>query len=916
MRIFSPYEGNVAIENEKAAVNRTAYRAGDIAGQEGMPSGRWEEVFQGINQLIMILDPEHVILEANRAVQEATGLSGEELRGETCYQVFHGADEPPPGCPLVALLASGRPETSEMDVEIFGRMFLVSVTPLFDDRGRLERIVHVATDITERKQAEEQLSTEMDKARQYLDVAGVMLIALDAHGEITLINTKGCEILGADQKEILGKNWFDAFLPKRLVEEVRSVYDKSMKGEIEQVEYYENPIRTKTGEERIIAWHNALLRDASGKIIGLLSSGEDITERKRAEEALAHERDLLQALMDNMPDTIYFKDTASRFTRINKAQAQALGVRDPQEVTGKTDSDFFADEHARAAYADEQKMVETGEALIAKEEKVRRADGTFHWVSATKVPIKDAAGHVTGIVGISRDITERKQAEEALRESEEQYRTTLNSMDSCIHVIDEDFRIILFNEAFERFNKKLGLTTNALGLPLSEVFPFLTENVYDEYRRVFENGETIVTEDKYEFESEIIFTECHKIPVVKSGKVEKVVTLLRDVTEHKRLETQLLQAQKMEAVGHLAGGVAHDFNNILTVILGYAAFTQRTLSPDDELFQNLEQIRTAGEKAAVLTRQLLAFSRQQIMQPKDLNINEVVDGLLKMIWRVIGEDIDLKFISGRQLGTVHADPGQIEQILMNLCVNARDAMPKGGTLTLETENVLIGEGYRKTHPWVDEGRYVLISVTDTGHGMDEETRSQVFEPFFTTKEVGKGTGLGLATVYGIVKQHDGMIDVYSEVGKGTTFKVYLPIVERQAEEVGNKIEGPARGGTETLLFAEDHESLRRMTLELLETAGYTVLVATDGQEALEVFEAHADEISLVLLDVVMPKLSGRDVCDRIRAINPDVRTLFTSGYSANAIHTRFVLDEGIELIRKPYDMHVLLRKIREALDRK
>jgi len=491
----------VAIENEKAAVNRTAYRAGDIAGQEGMPSGRWEEVFQGINQLIMILDPEHVILEANRAVQEATGLSGEELQGETCYQVFHGADEPPPGCPLVALLASGRPETSEMDVEVFGRMFLVSVTPLFDDRGRLERIVHVATDITERKQAEEQLSTEMDKARQYLDVAGVMLIALDAHGEITLINTKGCEILGADQKEILGKNWFDAFLPKRLVEEVRSVYDKSMKGEIEQVEYYENPIRTKTGEERIIAWHNALLRDASGKIIGLLSSGEDITERKRAEEALAHERDLLQALMDNMPDTIYFKDTASRFTRINKAQAQALGVRDPQEVTGKTDSDFFADEHARAAYADEQKMVETGEALIAKEEKVRRADGTFHWVSATKVPIKDAAGHVTGIVGISRDITERKQAEEALRESEEQYRTTLNSMDSCIHVIDEDFRIILFNEAFERFNKKLGLTTKALGLPLSEVFPFLTENVYDEYRRVFENGETIVTEDKYEFES-------------------------------------------------------------------------------------------------------------------------------------------------------------------------------------------------------------------------------------------------------------------------------------------------------------------------------------------------------------------------------------------------------------------------------
>jgi CheY-like chemotaxis protein len=265
---------------------------------------------------------------------------------------------------------------------------------------------------------------------------------------------------------------------------------------------------------------------------------------------------------------------------------------------------------------------------------------------------------------------------------------------------------------------------------------------------------------------------------------------------------------------------------------------------------------------------------------------------------------------------VHADPGQIEQVLMNLCVNAWDAMPQGGRLTLETENVLINGAYRKTHVWANEGRYVLISVTDTGHGMDEETRSQIFEPFFTTKEVGKGTGLGLSTVYGIVKQHDGMINVYSEVGKGTTFKVYLPIVERCADEVGNKIESPVRGGTETLLFAEDHESLRRMTVELLETAGYTVLVATDGQEAVEVFEAHADEISLVLLDVVMPKLSGRDACDRIRAINPSVRTLYTSGYSANAIHTRFVLDEGIELIRKPYDMHVLLRKIREVLDGK
>ncbi len=1159
----------MAIENEKAAVNRTADRAGDIAGREGMQSGRWEEVFQGVNQPILILDPDHVILEANRAVQEATGLSEKDLRGKTCYQVFHDADEPPPGCPLVAMRVSGRPETSEMDVEILGRMFLVSVTPFFDEHGPLERIVHVATDITEhkraeeslrqseerfkeladllpqtvfetdiegnltfvnqqafyafgysredfdkgihalqtlipgdrvrakenirrvlsgeriggeeytalrkdgstffiiiycdsiiqesrpvglrgiiiditeRKQAEESLRQSEERYRTMIENANDMIWMLDTEGRFTIYNHQAEIISGYKLEEWEGKS-FAPLIHQDDLEMVSEVFRKTLSGE---PQHYTVRCYKKSGELFILSINTTPVYE-KGKVVGTVSFGRDITERRRAEEVLAHERDLLQALMDNMPDTIYFKDTASRFTRINKAQAQVLGVRDPQEVIGKTDSDFFADEHARAAYEDEQKMVETGEALIAKEEKVRRADGTFRWVSASKVPIKDAAGHVTGIVGISRDITKRKQVTDALRESEGRYRTLVEGLEDVIvsflpdgtisycspnvkdfggydpeEEIGHHFSKYIADEKVKQQLRELFQEITRIKKPVTFEFlyrpkikaPFYVEATASPI--ISEKTDEIVSiqcivrditerkrsEEQLRTERDkaqqyldvagvmIIALDAHgeitlintkgceilgygqkeilgknwfdgflprgRVDKVKSvygklmkGEIEQVEyyenpirtktgeeriiawhnSLLRDatgriigllssgedITEHKRLEAQLLQAQKMEAVGHLAGGVAHDFNNILTVILGYAAFIQRTLSSDDELFQNLEQIRKAGERAAVLTRQLLAFSRQQIMQPKDLNINEVVDGLLKMIRRVIGEDMDLQFISGRQLGTVHADPGQIEQVLMNLCVNARDAMPQGGTLTLETENVLISGAYRKTHPWANEGRYVLISVTDTGHGMDEETRSQVFEPFFTTKEVGKGTGLGLATVYGIVKQHDGMINVYSEVGKGTTFKVYLPIVERPAEEVGNKIEGPARGGTETLLFAEDHESLRRMTVELLETAGYTVLVATDGQEAVEVFEAHADQISLVLLDVVMPKLSGRDASDRIRAIKPDVRTLYTSGYSANAIHTRFVLDEGIELIQKPYDMQVLLRKIREALDRK
>ncbi len=403
-------------------------------------------------------------------------------------------------------------------------------------------------------------------------------------------------------------------------------------------------------------------------------------------------------------------------------------------------------------------------------------------------------------------------------------------------------------------------------------------------------------------------------PIEMFGTIQDITDRKQAEAERGKLEAQLRQAQKMEAVGQLAGGVAHDFNNLLQVILGYGDLALDEAGSDSVAGASIKEMLRAGNRAKTLVRQLLAFSRRQVLDMKDIDLNKVILELTKMIRRVIGEHIDLNVITGHDLGTVHADPGQIEQILMNLCVNARDAMPEGGTITIETENVRIEENYCQTHAWAEAGRFVLLSVTDTGHGMDEMTLANVFEPFFTTKGVGEGTGLGLSTVYGLVKQHRGTVEVYSEVGKGTTFKIYLPLAERSAVTVGDKIEGPVPRGSETILLAEDDETVRNLAKSFLERSGYNVLAARNGEEALEVFKNHADEIDLALLDVMMPKLGGKAVLQRIRETRPDIRMIFASGYSMNAIHTNFILDEGLALIQKPYRRDVLLRKIREVLD--
>jgi PAS domain S-box-containing protein len=405
------------------------------------------------------------------------------------------------------------------------------------------------------------------------------------------------------------------------------------------------------------------------------------------------------------------------------------------------------------------------------------------------------------------------------------------------------------------------------------------------------------------------------------GEIIGVIGVALDITDRKQLADQLRQSQKLQAVGELAGGVAHDFNNLLMVVKGHAEMLLDRL-PDvaadrqSPARQNVEQIQQAAERAAGLTRQLLAFSRMQVLQPRVLDLNEVVAGMIQMVSRVIGANIELAFLPGANLGRVKADPSQIEQVALNLVVNARDAMPDGGRLTIETSNVHLDRDYATEHAVVDPGHYVMLTVSDSGIGMDAATQARIFEPFFTTKSQGRGTGLGLATVYGVVKQSGGYVWVYSEVGHGTTFKVYLPMVQAPAEtKAPEKIASGHESGTETILIVEDEQSVRELVSEYLSARGYQVLDAADGTQALEIAAAHKGKIQLLITDVVMPRLSGRELAARLAATRPDLKVLYISGYTDDSVFRHGVLEGGMAFLQKPFNLKALASKIREILER-
>lgn len=504
------------------------------------------------------------------------------------------------------------------------------------------------------------------------------------------------------------------------------------------------------------------------------------------------------------------------------------------------------------------------------------------------------------------------RAETELRTMAQQWQTIFDAISDGIFLVDNEGRVLQCNQVFARILKKpvsdiIGRTCCELvhgTMNLIKGCPFV---------RMKETGSC----ETLELQAADRWFQLTVDPVLNdTGSIIGAVHSMTDITERRKLENQLRHAQKMEVLGTLTGGVAHEFNNILTATIGYASLLQMKLKEDDPLSIHVEQILASSERATNLTQSLLTFSRKQIMNPRPVNLNEIIKKVEKFLLKVIGEDIELRTLLTNTDMTVMADQNQIEQVIVNLATNARDAMPEGGLITIETSIVELDEDYLKIYNYeVNPGRYTLIAFRDTGMGMDEPTRERIFEPFFTTKEVGKGTGLGLSIVYGIIKQHHGYINVYSEPGKGSIFKIYLPLIKLETEVMKSIATSAPEGGSEIVLIAEDDIYVRKLIKDLLERYGYRVIEAMDGEDAIKIFTENKDKIQLILLDQVMPKKGGREAYEEIKKIRPKIKALFTSGYPTYVIPEKSLVAQGLNFVSKPFSPNDLLRRIREILDK-
>jgi two-component system, cell cycle sensor histidine kinase and response regulator CckA len=622
---------------------------------------------------------------------------------------------------------------------------------------------------------------------------------------------------------------------------------------------------------------------------------------------------LLQGITEGTTDAVFVKDLDGRYRMINSAGARFLG-HNVEEVIGKTDMELFMPENGRAIMERDRQVIQSGETQTYEE--AGTAGGVARIYLSNKGPFRDPNGQVIGLLGVCRDITDRKRVEEEIRVSQQKLRTHFEHTPLAVVEWDLEFRVTAWNPSAERI---FGYTREeAMGQHASFIVPPQFRRHVDQLwtELLNQTGGTRSTNDNVTKGGRHISCEWYNTPLVDdSGRVLGVASLAQDVTERVGLEERLRQSQKMEAVGRLAGGVAHDFNNLLTVILGYAQILADGVPAGSRLSDSTGQIKSAAERAAGITRQLLAFSRKQVLSPRIINLNDTMMNLDSLLRRLIGEDIEVLTVAESDLGSVKADPGQIEQVLMNLALNARDAMPHGGKLTLETANVQLDETYASEHQPISPGRYVMLAVSDTGQGMSPEVQARIFEPFFTTKEVGKGTGLGLSMVYGIVKQSGGYIWVYSEADRGTTFKIYFPCVDQAAETlVADKSPNSALRGTETILLVEDDPQLRQLSSSVLAHCGYRLLVADGPEQGLAIGKANHKDIRLLITDVVMPGMNGRQLAEQIVRESPRTRVLYISGYTNNAIVHYGVLDKGLWFLPKPFTLAALIGKVREVLD--
>lgn len=634
----------------------------------------------------------------------------------------------------------------------------------------------------------------------------------------------------------------------------------------------------------------------------------------RTRRRLLEREELFQLITENVADMIAVVDLEGHRLYNSPSYHKVLGYTAEELKSSSSFEQIHPEDRSSVRNAAlEARRTGVGRPL---EYRMRHKDGTWRVLESRASVIRSPSGDPERLVIVNRDVSQRKEAEESLRVSESGFRSMIEDAPYGIYRADTDGRLLRANPALQKIlgYQKLDELLDA-SLP-NDIF----RNPSD-FSRL---NELLQSANEFkDVEVELKRRDGAPLTVRCTGRRVKEEHLglpcfdvfSEDVTERRVLERQLRMAGKMEAVGRLSGGIAHDFNNLLGVIIGYGQVLKRRLAPASDLLECAEEIEKAGQRAASLTRQLLAFSRQQILTPAILRLNELVLDMEKMLPRLLGEDIAVSTSLSADLGTVKADQSQIEQVIMNLAVNARDAMPDGGTLRIETANVELDQVYAWQHPGAKPGRYILLAVIDSGTGIDPDTLTHIFEPFFTTKEVGKGTGLGLATVYGVVKQSGGYIWVDSQLGRGTSFQIFLPRVEEPAAESTAMVPGDeALGGSETVLLVEDSEPLRKLTKSFLESHGFRVLAAQDGEDALRVETQNAGRIDLLLTDVVMPGMNGRALAQRLSPRQPGMRVLYISGYTDSFVAQHGVLEEGMFLLHKPFTEEVLIRKVREVLD--
>ncbi len=638
-----------------------------------------------------------------------------------------------------------------------------------------------------------------------------------------------------------------------------------------------------------------------------------ISERKRAEEITKHAYKELNQIFQTAADGMRLIDKNFTILRVNETFASLTGL-EKDEAVGKKCYEVFSGPQCHTPDCS-LKQIFHGKERIELESTRRTRDGKIIPCILSATPFRSPTGELIGIVEDYKNITKRKMAEEALRKSEEKLNAMLRSIGDHISMIDKNLNILWANDIAKKI-----FGENIIGQKCYKAYhrrdepcdPCLTLKVLNDGEVHEHDTEVIDKENKIMY-----FHSTANVALRdKDGNPTAVIEISRDITDSKRLEQQLLQAQKMEAIGQLAGGIAHDFNNILTAIIGYGSLLQMEMTKDDPLSTYVTNILSSAERASNLTQALLTFSRKQIISSKPVNLNEVIRVLEKLLSRLIGEDIELTVDLTDKNLTIMADPTQIEQVLLNLVTNSRDAMPEGGSLIISTDLVNFDCDFITTNGYGKPGSYAMISIKDTGHGIDGKTKEKIFEPFFTTKDVGKGTGLGLSMVYGIIKQHDGYINLYSEPDKadnGTIFMIYLPIIDSTVEEI-KPIDLPfLKGEEETVLVAEDNAQVRELTKKVLVDYGYQVIEAADGLDAIRVFSKNKDKIQLVILDVIMPKINGRECYNEIRKMKSDIKAIFMSGYTADIVHKKRILEEGLEFISKPVSPQELLKKVWEVL---